>query len=507
MPTLQDPSEDHNLTSECQGVPETWALYLGVTFTGTVSVSGAVLNLLALGVFIQQARERPCLRLVDFTSDTILMVNLVLVDLLYCLVAMPSLLATYLLPVEYHDLRRVEEEEEEEAAPPFCEVTGLLRYIMNSAEINTISLISLERCHGILNRSRSHLLSSGQAIGCCVFVWILSTILQLAILPSLKFGFNACMYKCDFLAMGWARVLVFLAEGVGPVVILLVAYWLVICHVLRHNFYGLPVTCSVQEQRKVAKRTRRAVCCLVRYMGVYSLTILPVCLYNVLDTRGMYKELGILIYCPYWSLFIVNTWIHLADDKDYRLALVELLGKVFGQRKWVRRRRRRRRRRKHLTSTQVSPSCLVAHLRSSSLVSLMPSEGYAPSTSSSSTSSSSSSNSSTFSPSLPPSVLPRRLLPSPSFPSSSPSSSSSSSPPAVFAPEASKCSRAFVACSLPALAAGLVGGGGEGGEGGVAEQGRCRARRQQLLQINVANFFPKLGLPPVASFTKSTATV
>ncbi|XP_047471179.1 uncharacterized protein LOC125026642 [Penaeus chinensis] len=375
MPTFQDTTEDLNLTSECQGVPEAWALHLGMAFTGTVAVSGAVLNLLALAVFIQQARERPCRRLVEFTSDKILMLNLVLVDFLYCLVAMPSLLATYLLPVEYHSLHQGEAEK----PVPFCKITGLLRYIMNSAEINTISLISLERCHGILKRS--HLLSSRQAIGCCVFVWILSTVLQLAILPSLKFGFNECMFKCDFLAMGWARVLVFLAEGVGPVVILVVAYWLVICHVLRQNFYGLPVTCSVQEQRKVARRTRRVVCCLVRYMGLYSASIIPVCIYNILDTRGMYKELGILIYCPYWSLFVANTWMYLADDKEYCLALVELLGRVFGLRKWARRRRRnycRRKRREHPTSTQVSPSCLVAHPPSSSFVSLMPSEGPAP---------------------------------------------------------------------------------------------------------------------------------
>lgn len=68
---------------------------------------------------------------------------------------------------------------------------------------------------------------------------------------------------------------------------------------------------------------------LVRNISMYVLCVVPVCVYNVVDVTGQYKELGILTACPYWSLFIINTCTFVFDNRQYRRAFALFLHRLF----------------------------------------------------------------------------------------------------------------------------------------------------------------------------------
>lgn len=117
-------------TFSCSGDPQPWARYIAVAMTSTTALVGTILNLLALLVFVQQARTKPFYRLIKFSSDRILVVNLVLVDLSYCIVVLPFTGFFYIWP------------HEDSSA---CIFSGISKYTVSVAEILTISLIALER--------------------------------------------------------------------------------------------------------------------------------------------------------------------------------------------------------------------------------------------------------------------------------------------------------------------------------------------------------------------------
>ncbi|KAK4304385.1 hypothetical protein Pmani_023654, partial [Petrolisthes manimaculis] len=195
----------------CTGRPQLWALYVGIASTSIISILGTVLNLIALVVFIQQARMQPTHRLVRFSPDKVLLVNLVVVDLLYCTVSLPMLMLTYSwqgvgvgvgvgkggewgddgdgfnYTPQPHNHPQPHQQHQSGGGEVMggleyawhssggsggggssgggtggggqdwgdwpvllCSISGVLRYIMNSAEISTVSLIAMERCCGVL---------------------------------------------------------------------------------------------------------------------------------------------------------------------------------------------------------------------------------------------------------------------------------------------------------------------------------------------------------------------
>ncbi|KAK7085726.1 hypothetical protein SK128_028271 [Halocaridina rubra] len=280
----------------CSGVPQTWALYFGTAFTGLTSLVGVTVNAIALVLVLHTVIHREKQRRRKVTAQKVFVLNLIVVDLLYCAVAMPFFFVTYITAEE----------------PLGCTVGAFIRYVLNVAEFSFLSIIAFEKCYGILKASR-HLFTLHQAIYFCVVYWIICISLQIFNAYKLGFGFNTCMFRCDILDMRMGRVLVFVLEGMLPMSLLIASYWMVLLHVLQHR-RKQPVTCSTHEQRKVSRRTGRAVRSLFQHM--YLVTVLPATLYNILDVYGKQRELGILCYCPLWMLFIINPMTFVFSDKQ-----------------------------------------------------------------------------------------------------------------------------------------------------------------------------------------------
>ncbi|XP_047471190.1 uncharacterized protein LOC125026655 [Penaeus chinensis] len=143
-----------------------WALNMAIISGLAVSLIGGLGNLVAVTVLVQQAMTRRTLRILKVTADSVLVLQLAVVDLLYCTVSLPLSVASYL-----HG---------EEMPGPLCAFAGFFRLLNANVEFNTLGLVALQRSYHIYRgRSRGEAFSLGRTRLYCVAVWILGAAFQL----------------------------------------------------------------------------------------------------------------------------------------------------------------------------------------------------------------------------------------------------------------------------------------------------------------------------------------
>lgn len=111
--------------------PSPWALNMAIASGLAVSLIGGLGNLVAVAVLLQQTMTRRTLRVLKVTADSVLVLQLAVVDLLYCTVTLPLCVASYL--------------QGEEMPGPLCAFAGFFRILNGNVEFNTLGLVALER--------------------------------------------------------------------------------------------------------------------------------------------------------------------------------------------------------------------------------------------------------------------------------------------------------------------------------------------------------------------------
>lgn len=118
--------------------PAPWAMKVAMGVAGTVALTGGLSNLAAVALLSKESSRRKCHRVVGVTSDTVLVLQLALVDLLYCTVSLPLLLATVYGSSVDPDLESPESHR-------LCVAAAFIRIVNANVEFNTLGLVAVER--------------------------------------------------------------------------------------------------------------------------------------------------------------------------------------------------------------------------------------------------------------------------------------------------------------------------------------------------------------------------
>ncbi|XP_071536995.1 protein trapped in endoderm-1-like [Panulirus ornatus] len=301
--------------------PAPWAMKIGLSIAGMVAVTGGVCNFGAVAVLVKEASTKQCRRMVSVTSDTMLILQLAMVDLLYCSVSLPLMMVTSLSSVP----------------PPhvLCVAAAFIRIINANVEFNTLGLVAVERFYHIKRGHKSSGLFSVRLTKLyCSGVWVVGVCLQLPILATGQYGFNRSTYKCDIMVSEQVRWLVVLIECLLPLAVILISY-VAILRQVRHSRALLAKYMDSQDTRsggqaaRLLRRYKVASRSLLGLVILYLVCILPVALYNIIGQDGQWKELGILLYCLYWLQYVANTIIYVMSSARYRMALRVFLRGIF----------------------------------------------------------------------------------------------------------------------------------------------------------------------------------
>ncbi|CAL4073098.1 unnamed protein product, partial [Meganyctiphanes norvegica] len=165
--------------------PSSWALSVGAWVTVGVALVGGTANLVAVATLTHQMVCRPSRRVIKWTAETVLILQLAVNDLLYCGGSLPFVIHHYFTRVPTTDA--------------LCAFAGCLRITNACVEFNTLGLVALQRCYQIhTGRGRSGFFTVARTAYLCGGVWLLSTLLQMPLLIKGRFHFHQPTYKCDF---------------------------------------------------------------------------------------------------------------------------------------------------------------------------------------------------------------------------------------------------------------------------------------------------------------------
>ncbi|XP_045625580.1 P2Y purinoceptor 2 [Procambarus clarkii] len=305
--------------------PAVWALTLGLVMGGLVAVSGSVCNLGAVAVLLKEASRRRSRQLMVVTADSILLLQLAVVDLLYCSVTLPLLMATYLQP-QFHP-------------PAFCAAAGFIRIANSNVEFNTLGLVALERFYNIKRgRSSGGLFSVRLTRLYCSGLWVLALGFQLPFIRTGQYGFNERTHRCDIMVGWWTRCALVMGEAVLPLAVILTCYLAILRQVRRSKalmakYMDGHHPRSSGEEGGLVRRYRVASRTLLGLVILYAVCILPIVVLNIAGEFGRWKEVGIVFHCFYWLQYIANTLIYVMSNVRYRMALRGFLRGIFASRK------------------------------------------------------------------------------------------------------------------------------------------------------------------------------
>ncbi|XP_042216195.1 N-arachidonyl glycine receptor-like [Homarus americanus] len=307
----------HTLHSYHQSQPPAlWALILGVCMAGAVALVGGVCNLGAIVVLLKEGSRRRPGRPLVVVADTILLIQLAVVDLLYCSITLPIIMVTYLRP--------------EPLPYTFCATAGFIRIANANVEFNTLGLVAIERFYHI-KRGRSvggGLFSVKLTRLYCLCLWAVGVLFQVPFVATGQYGFNQWTYKCDLIIGRVTRVVMVLGEVLLPLLVILGCY-IAILYRVRHSKTLLAKYMDGHESKRglggqpigLMRRYKAASRSLLGIVVMYLVCILPVSVYNIVGQDGSWKEAGIILYSIYWLQYIANTIIYVMSNIRYRVAL------------------------------------------------------------------------------------------------------------------------------------------------------------------------------------------
>ncbi|XP_063586197.1 protein trapped in endoderm-1-like [Penaeus indicus] len=300
-----------SLENTTPSLPSPWARNMAIISGLAVSLIGGLGNLVAVTVLVQQAMTRRTQRVLKVTADSVLVLQLAVVDLLYCTVSLPLSVASYL-----HG---------EEVPGPLCAFAGFFRLLNANVEFNTLGLVALERSYHIYRgRSGGGVFTLGRTRGYCVALWFLGFAFQLPGISMKKYGFNPLTYKCDllFTSPGVRGLLVGL-EVMLPLVILMASYVAILRRVRRSKALLAGFSTSKEASGRsafLARRYRSAGRSVLGLTILYFVCILPMAVYNIVDENGYYKDIGIVLNCLYWIQYAANTAIYAFTNSRFNKA-------------------------------------------------------------------------------------------------------------------------------------------------------------------------------------------
>ncbi|XP_037784455.1 protein trapped in endoderm-1-like isoform X2 [Penaeus monodon] len=282
-------------------LPSPWALNMAIVSGLAVSLIGGLGNLVVVTVLVQQAMTRRTLRVLKVTADSVLVLQLAVVDLLYCTVSLPLCVASYL--------------QGEEMPGTLCAFAGFFRLLNGNVEFNTLGLVALERSYHIYRgRSGGGVFSLGRTRMYCVVLWTLGFAFQLPGISMKKYGFNPLTYKCDLLITSPRfRGLLVGLEIMLPMVILIASYVAILRRVRKSKALLAGFSTSKDASGRsafLARRYRSAGRSVLGLTILYCVCILPMAVYNIVDENGYYKDIGIVLNCLYWIQYAANTAIY-----------------------------------------------------------------------------------------------------------------------------------------------------------------------------------------------------
>ncbi|XP_045599568.1 compound eye opsin BCRH2 [Procambarus clarkii] len=314
--------------------PVNWSLMLGMVVSFTVMVVGSFGNLLTVCTLVHQFHIPRKVRYIkDLTPDTVFIINLALADLCYSSISLPFMFLTY-YRLYGNNLQAPWDPDNKP-----CMVSAFLRYTNAIAEWTTLGLMALERCVTIYNfrRSRgpSSLFSANKTVLYCVLIWIMGMMCQMPTLTG-KFGefaYNADYVKCDFTynrteyRVFSPRTMFFALESMVPCILILIGYLFILFQVHSSSNNVLSFLRSRSSQRSVSLRRSRTTRTIAKLLFVYLVCVIPICVYNISlgDNVSEKKELGIVLYCIYWSQYCINNFIYVVSNEKYRSAYCQFL--------------------------------------------------------------------------------------------------------------------------------------------------------------------------------------
>ncbi|XP_066941758.1 protein trapped in endoderm-1-like isoform X2 [Macrobrachium rosenbergii] len=306
------------------------------------------------------------------TTATAFVVNLAVVELLFCALILP------MSGLQYMHLQRTRESLLTDNDCVFFTVT---RYTLTQVELQTILAIALTRALAVSVPKMYTFLNKPSVIGGYItFIWLYSFVLRLPTALGYlgSYGFNSGTMECDMRGGDYvSRIVMIIVDALIPVIVILLLYVFVFIMVKRSSYRvarstiknnsvksippptssgGASTSSNSNNQRKgsnssfkslrarlthqsstVSQRlcTNRRDMRVARTIFIIFLVILicsvPVMLVHMFDRNVKYPVQFLALHILYWVQYCLNVVIYVLMNRQYRDAYVDCLARVFPQ--------------------------------------------------------------------------------------------------------------------------------------------------------------------------------
>ncbi|KAK7028037.1 hypothetical protein SK128_006392 [Halocaridina rubra] len=313
------------------------------------------------------------------TTATAFVVNLAVVELLFCVLILPMSGAQYVY-LQKNSISLLNNND--------CIFFTVTRYTLTQVELQTILAIALTRALAVAFPSTYNFLNKSTVIGSYIsFIWIYSFLLKLPTALGYlgSYGFNPCTMECDMVSGdAQARFIMVIVDAIIPVVAIVVLYIFVFIMVKRSsnrvarasvrstNKVVPPSTSTAstssepgEDQRKgssssfkslkkmisdsslrarlthqtstVSQRlcTNRRDMRVARTIFIIFLFVIicgvPVMLAHIFDRNVKYPVQFLVVHILYWLQYCLNVAVYVLMNRQYRDAYIDCLARVFPQ--------------------------------------------------------------------------------------------------------------------------------------------------------------------------------
>ncbi|CAL4099956.1 unnamed protein product, partial [Meganyctiphanes norvegica] len=301
---------------------------------------GNLLTILAL-------RLQPKLR----TTITAFVLNLAVVELLFCTIILPVSGAQYIW-LCLHNESLLDDR--------FCVFFALVRFSLTQAELQTILAIALTRCLAIcsiylkqmMDRTRFKVLYLS-------FIWLYSVCSKIPIITErwAQYEFNKRTMECDISTSdGTYKRTRMLTEAIIPCSIIFVLYFLIFIKVkcsslslekfnesstkssstlqnISRKISGVSVRSQNRPTNNRDARVARTIFIVYIIMIICDTPVIIAHRFEHLEPKGDKFEfdlnLFLLAHILYWTQYIVNIFIYILVNQQYRKAYIIFISKIF----------------------------------------------------------------------------------------------------------------------------------------------------------------------------------
>ncbi|CAL4126134.1 unnamed protein product [Meganyctiphanes norvegica] len=316
---------------------------MGMLVTSVVSVLGSIGNALTMCTIIHQSCWLPprMRSIPKLTADTVLIFNLALTDFLYCILALPPLVATYYCIYSNENCTWLSATMDKFT---LCKISAFVRHFIADCECMTLGVMALERCVAIYRfrhrRYQSSFFTPINTAGICLLLWLISMV-ALSNLFHNNYGYNEKTFKCDYLknssynettfkfdysnnstcTPGWSNLVsprgdFFFFKFIIFIIFIVMGYFVIL--------YQIYFSGGSNKHISMAIRRFQSTKVIRRLLFVYIICILPMCIFNIIQTyrcfNPKYIELNIVLYCIYFIQYFANNFIYALGNKKYRYA-------------------------------------------------------------------------------------------------------------------------------------------------------------------------------------------